>query len=57
MTSNIESKSENGPTLDVQEKKEDPDHLDDEDQQQQQDNRPRLEVLPPIDLTLAVFSH
>jgi len=51
MTSNIESKSENGPTLDVQEKKEDPDHLDDEDQQQEPDNRPRLEVLFPIELT------
>jgi len=51
MTSKIESKSENGPTLDVQEKKEDPDHLDDEDQQQEPDNRPRLEVLFPIELT------
>jgi len=48
MTTNIESKSENGHTLNLQETKEDPDLQEEE---QQQDNRPKLEVSPPINLS------
>ena len=54
MTTNIESKSEISPTVTMKETKEDVEQQQKEEQQEQ-DNRPKLEVLLPIDLTLTVF--
>ena len=54
MTTNIESKPEISPTVTMKETKEDVEQQQKEEQQEQ-DNRPKLEVLLPIDLTLTVF--
>ena len=54
MTTNIESKSEISPTVTMKNTKEDVEQRQKEEQQEQ-DNRPKLEVLLPIDLTLTVF--
>ena len=53
MTTNIESKSEISPTVTIKNTKEDVEQQQKEEQQQ--DNRPKLEVLLPIGLTLTVF--